>query len=644
MPLKTIDYLSPKISLFYYGRRRHSAVFGGVLTIIMIICCLTYITYLFSDVLNHSSSTFQYYKHFFEDPGNFFFNNTNGIFHFFHFYNPKNNSHLGKYSSKYVHIFLTNSPDEYKQNSSILSEQEHWVYDNCRDGIDNKYYDQNIFVNASFQDGICIRYYYNKEKKEYYPIEDSQNFIYPLLGNMELNMNYSISTIIGKCDNNSILTNILGICASDNEIKNYLKDYIGLNFNVLEHEINPKNYSNQIYYFNYIISNILQKNKIIENNIIFAPLRTDIKGGIIYPKRKKNLTYSFNDYYRRDETHQNKKNEENQILSIYNYCLSPSGFVFKSDYETLYDIFPKMGGIIQLIYYIFFGINFLYNRFTIINDTKKLFFQLHNNKRANRNIQIANFAKAVDSLRRINSKNEEKTNNNMNDSKIIHYSSNILSKFYINSNNKKDLDIENSKNLAIFPNSSQKKKRLKFIGNYSALNNRKKINNQIKKELCLSFIESKNKSKDKEESVMELINNIKNDTQHKDKFSENISKNIGKQNDILVSSLDSNNCDKDIALFKNILEKFFNHKKRTFIYENITAEEIKKYFSFMKFIYSHFCFQKAKMYHYILDKFRKKLLSEEHFFRTHNYLYLFEKCFDIQESKKIDIIELYKNL
>ena len=657
MPLKNIDFLSPKIALFYYGRRRHSATFGGILTILMILSCFAYIFYLFLDLINHSLSTFQYYRHFFKDPGIYLFNNTDGIFHFFQFYNPKNNSYFGKYNSKYIHLFMTNSPDDYKENSTILSEQDHWVYDNCRDGIDNSYFDKNIFANASFKDGICLRYYYNKIYKKYYPIEDTNNFIYPHLANIELNMNYSIATVIQKCDNNSLLTKVLGLCDEEKNINEFLKVNSGLNLNVLEHEINPENYTNQIYYFNYGISNILQQEKIIENNIIFVPLKTDIKGGIFFPKRKQKITYSFYDYYRRDEENKDNHNKTNIILSTYNFCLSPSGFVFKSDYETLYDCFPKMGGIIQLIYYIFFGINFLYNRFTIINDTKRLFFQLNNNDRANRNLEILLFSRSVYSLRRVGTKKFkfDKNKSKIDDSKIIHYS-NVFNHFFTNSNIKQDNDVDNvdnSKDLSIFPDSSKKVNKFKSIYNMNDIVKIKsKKKNKINEELYLSISGNKDKtdnSKNNKENINDS-NDVKDENEQKEKISENKENNENKKlspkfdnQSGLFSPID-NNTDKDVILFKILLQKYFSYKKKSFIYEKTNLNEINKHFSFSKYIYSSFCFKKAKKYHVILDKFRKKLLSEEHFFRTHNYLYLFEKCFDIQESQKIDIVELYKNL
>jgi hypothetical protein len=671
MPLKNLDFLSPKISLFFYGRRRHSAFLGGVLTILMVISCLTYIFYLCLDVCRHNSSTLQYYRHLFKDPEVFLFNKTKGIFHFFQFYSPKNKSYYGKFNSKYIRFFMTSISDEYKTNPQILSENEHWVYDNCRDRIDNEFIDDDIFTNTSFEYGICLRYYYNKIDKKYYPIEDTNNFIYPHLANIELNMNYSIATVIEKCDNNSILTEALGFCADEKEIQNYLKDNYGLNFNVLQHEINPDNYSNPIYKFIYGISSILQSSKINEHNIIFVPLKTDIKGGLVLPKRKQKLTYSFYDYYKRDEE---LNTNNNKIISIYNFCLSPAGYVFKSDYETIYDCFPKMGGIIQLIYYLFFGINFFYNKFTIINDTKRLFFQLNNNERANRNIQILHFSKAVNSLRRVSSKiiyklkdkdkkkfismepNNSYSNSNCNIFKR-------LAKNISDSNLKKYFDIDNSRHFSLYP-SIQNLNQFKSNDNSNDGQLMKKSNYLISKEdVSSSFIDNNSKSevnnKNEDNRNINLnINNLKSDKSPKIKPPDilqiqKVARKLSVQNRAVPSMFEkieindyerSNSNDEDIIYLKILFQKYFQYKKKSFIYERTTIEEVNKFFSLKKYIYSPFCDKRAKRYHYVMEKFRVKLLSEEHFFRTHNYLYLFEKCFDLQESKKIDIIELYKNL
>ena len=625
MNLKNIDYLSQKISLFYYGNKRHSGTFGGILTIMMIISCLTYIFYLFFDLYKHNSTTFQYYRYLFRNPGVYLFNNTNGIFHFFQFYNPKTNDYSsGKLNSKYIRLFMSTISNEYKKDPTILSRHEHWVYNNCRDGIDNKYFEKNKFKNLSFEDGICLRYYYNNIEKKYYPIEDSNNFIYPQLSNFDLN-NFSISAIIEKCDNNSILTEALGYCADESEINNYLELNYGLNLNVKEFEINSENYSYQKYYFIYGISNMLKPLKIIENNIIFIPVKIEIKSGIFLTKRQTNITYSLYNYYR----HEEELNDNNsKILSIYNFGLSPSGYSFKNNYKTFFGCFPKIGGIIQLIYYMFYGINFFYNQFTIINDTKKLFYQLNNSERDNQGIDLMKFKNAVKTLRRIGSKNSYP-----NSSNLKHSNSNAFNKNIQNINNK-FFDAENSKNLSLFPSSLQNISQFKSNDNIMNPHQNQKKSNIIK---------------DNEESIIGLINNLKNDNDQKLKNSDifelkKLSKKMDTPNGPLSSFFDKNNVDKDIIIMKILMYKYFHYIKRNLVYEKTNLEDINKCFSFLKYINSSFCYKRERKFYYILNNFRQKLLSEEHFFKTQNSIYLFEKYLDIQESQKIDIIELYKNL
>ena len=161
---KHAEYLSPRISLFYEGNKRHSSNVGSIMTIIMIILSGIYIFYLVFNITEHNISNFMFYKNYLKDAGQYYFNNTGGIFHYFQLYDYKNQKY-GLYNKKYIRIFM--SRILYKDPSNqYLPEIEHWVYDNCRDGIDNKYIKKNVFDDdMNFDNGACLRYYYyiNKE-------------------------------------------------------------------------------------------------------------------------------------------------------------------------------------------------------------------------------------------------------------------------------------------------------------------------------------------------------------------------------------------------------------------------------------------------------------------------------------------------
>ena len=57
------------------------------------------------------------------------------------------------------------------------------------------------------------------------------------------------------------------------------------------------------------------------------------------------------------------------------------------------------------------------------------------------------------------------------------------------------------------------------------------------------------------------------------------------------------------------------------------------------------CIKRNKNVVYIFEQFRKKLLSEEHFFKANIFLCLAEKILPLDSiGKKIDLVELYENL
>ena len=66
------------------------------------------------------------------------------------------------------------------------------------------------------------------------------------------------------------------------------------------------------------------------------------------------------------------------------------------------------------------------------------------------------------------------------------------------------------------------------------------------------------------------------------------------------------------------------------------------FFEFFKSLF--ICNNKSSNKISLIHKFRLKLLSEEHLYRNHINLYLIQKIFQIEESYKFDIKELYYNL
>ena len=64
MSLKNIDYLSPKISLFYNGNKRHVTKVGAIMTILMSLLSGVYIFYLIYNIVEHKVSNFIFFKNY----------------------------------------------------------------------------------------------------------------------------------------------------------------------------------------------------------------------------------------------------------------------------------------------------------------------------------------------------------------------------------------------------------------------------------------------------------------------------------------------------------------------------------------------------------------------------------------------------
>ena len=160
MEIKDFDYLSNKTTIFYNERERHSSIIGGVLTLIMITVSIVYTLYLIISIFGHYSSEYISYKAYLRDAGYFpFTNDKNGIFHFFEFINVNDNQFV-EFKPKYSRIFMTRIYNGYKNNFKNLKDNEHWVYEKCRKGIDDKNIPQNVFNDKlNFENNSCLRYY-----------------------------------------------------------------------------------------------------------------------------------------------------------------------------------------------------------------------------------------------------------------------------------------------------------------------------------------------------------------------------------------------------------------------------------------------------------------------------------------------------
>ena len=597
MNLANLDCLSPNISLFYYGNKRHSNLFGAFLTILLLLISFAYIIYLIIIISSHKISSFISYRSYFTDLGPYYFNDSEGIFHYFQLYNIKNKTY-GEFNPKYLRIIMSRVYKTYQNNQEELNNSEYWLYDSCRQGIDNKNVDKRIFINNEiFNGSACLRYYYINNT--YYSIEDKEYFKYPyLIHETDNNENLYLETVVEKCDNLSFTNDILGECGDKDEIDEYFEKYNGIYMYLLDGQVNPNNHSNPIYQYLRKIGDSLDTNNVPLNNINLIPSDIEIQKGVLFPKNERIVTYLFDTNTR--EIWEKKDNEK--ILSIFDYHLQNSSQLIKVIYYNFFDVLPNIGGFIHLLYFIFYFLNYLYNKYITIYDFNHILFRMTN----------------TEDLRDANIK------------KIFFEEVNLLRDIYFIEHNKMLDSMEKRDSIYITKLARKKKEKngrdnmcTKSISNNENNNNNLSNSNDLLKSNNITVIKNI-QLKNQNESFKYSFNN--------------------RSSKVDLSNITFKESQNLYSHFNSHLKEYFNQRNKNLKPESIDFETTSRYLNFSDFLLSLFKYPEKKRVFFILNEFRKKLLGEEHLLKSYIILFYLEKYFDIKEDKKLDIIDLYENL
>ena len=597
--INKIDFLSPPITLFHLERRTHTSNVGGTFVILMVLVCTLYIVHLFFNLISHKEMTTVINKKFEFEAGYYSFNSTS-IFHFIQIFSTKNGGYFDKYDSKYVRTYTTYAYSNFSYSNLDL--YDHWVFDNCRKGIDDKDLEPYLFENIeNFTNGVCIRYYFNSTEKKYHKIGDN-GFIWPHLehGTARRN-NIYLTTIIQKCSNDSIINEIFGNCPSQKEIDNYISKYFSIYLYFTDMKIDPTNYSKPGQkYLQVVTSRIGNSNNFVESYIHFSPLRVRTKLGTIFGS-----SYDINSFYFDYNSKGSANNDEKYfIITKYYHLMQNNVQIYERKYNNFFDLLAEIGGVIQFIFYLFYWINYIYNKYIIAYDTNSLFFsvrgeQLINHGKGNNIIKSHNFENSIIHHNKLNRKsfNKEKLfyiYKNSKNLKTKFNGDNILKKFdfEIPSNSKNMLNSRyNSSNYLLKDSNNFIFDRLQKLNNNSFLDYKKEINKK------------------------------------------NFNTNIRKSNEDIINNM---------VVSKKSLYKIKHKKSKT---TEVLDDKLKsvRYFSYIDYLKS-LLFKKEKESYNFIRLFRKHLLSEEHLFKTHIKLIFLEKQINSNEQEKLNVLECFSEL
>ena len=702
-----LDFLSPKITLFYKYKKRHSSAVGGLLTFIMIIICISYILRFIFRLILHTSPSVIFYKKYEKDFSKYFLDSST-IPHLIWFIN---NNFISKLNTKSIRIILLDEENNYAANTSNLKNYEHWVYDSCEKSdfndyenyehlIFNDYYINNTYNKRDISKAICIRYYYDKKEQRYYSSKDrtsNNKFKYPYLEHGVSNRNNTImSIIIEKCSNNSETNNILGICEKEENINNYLNEINYAYIQVLDHIVDITDYHTPIKsYFMGLSSFLLHNNGYEINSINLSPLLIRSNDNFL------NGNYIEKNSIIIDNTQNTIISSDNKIISKYLFCLKNYKQIYERKYIDLFDTFSSIGGILQFYYYVFYIINYFYNDFILILNTQNLFLNDPKNKKLAKLMTLNKYPNILESKNQNKNnaliKNYESNNilqelkyyklvskihkGNLNDgdlSSIQLSESNNDKESYFYFNRKKDInEVESRKRKPRRSEQINCKSILKMKLKEDYLKKKKGFRYSMFDQKRTEIILPKNKdyyhinninnimrnnkeniSVEKNENNMMTFGNSNNFNTSSSKkitfidnrdrlynFKRNYSFVGGvkafkflKNNKNIVKEDNNNRSFNIISPGKNIKlnenKKLAKVNKEKYYIEKLT---FKNYIIFM-------CSRSKRRDILIIQQFRQKLLSEEHFFKSHLFLYLIIQKIKIDKDDKSDIEELYTEL
>ena len=357
MNIRKCDIISPLITLYYKGETRHSSIFSGCISIMVIILTSIICLYISFDFLFKKNPTSFYYLKKDKNIGtiNLTYN------YFFHYITVLNKySKEDLYDNKTFSIIGINNASIYVTLDNKLSEYNfsHWKYERCKNYNLNTPKEEKYF-NIS----LCLSKYFDNETQTFINIDD-KNFPYPILEN-NLDKEYitSYGIIIKGCENYSLYNN--NTCYDERiieqKIYNIDMKYI---FNYYSNFIDVNNYSEPIESQLNNITFYYEPNYINKNDINLHRTFIKTSDGFFFDNNKILETYNFDSLI-----NDNILNNFNKIAELINIKMLNKAEVYHREYKKFQDIIGNVDGMIELTLMIIKILNnFFYHDYRLIND------------------------------------------------------------------------------------------------------------------------------------------------------------------------------------------------------------------------------------------------------------------------------------
>ena len=361
MIFKKLDYLSPRITLYFKGNSIHPTIFSGILTIITIIIISSFGIYYFIQYINKGDKKIYFFNRYVEDAGIFPLNSSS-MFHFIQLVRTDNNQYEPIDFKALRIIGIEETIDNYI-NDTNKANKEHWIYEPCNNDTDTKGI-SHLTTNENFIYSNCIKKYYSLEDRQYYDTSNKK-FRWPIIKHGCSNPNRTFyGIIIERCKNDSLKKD----CHPVEKINEYLKHY-SIVFQIIDHYPEMVNYKNPFIKYFYLLANAIFADSFTINHYNFNPAITITHEGVFFDNPDEENAYIFT----QNEKVTLEKGNTEIVVSFYFWMQNTMQY-YERSYKKAQDLLSDIGGLGSILIDLALIISELVSYYKTLLDTEELIF------------------------------------------------------------------------------------------------------------------------------------------------------------------------------------------------------------------------------------------------------------------------------
>ena len=301
-----------------------------------------------------------YYNRFITDTGIFPLNSSS----MFHFISFENSSIWDKNAFSLIGVRVSES--NYILIKDI-NDFDFWIYEKCDvsdAGIKYKYL---VNYTKEFQNGLCIKKFYNSTEKQVYNISD-KNFHYPTLEHGASNPNEKFyGLFIQRClPKKKSLFNVSD-CYNTSYSDELMMNGSMYSIYFVDQNVDIENYKNPLDFYFHKISNRLSTTSYTKNVLNFHSGEIKTRTGIIFEKINYIKTYIY-DANEKVVSDKKENNHNEEIYGAFYFSMQNMLNVYDRKYKRLQDVSANIGGIVKLVMILSKMINFFFYKYCIVKD------------------------------------------------------------------------------------------------------------------------------------------------------------------------------------------------------------------------------------------------------------------------------------